>query len=164
MELKETACWPAKVTGQHPHDPLRQRVCRVVMYARRAEIRAEARSFVELNGFMPEITDPDERYHAAIKMVCEMWFFLGPQEIDLSNKTLNVQRSTPNSQGGEASGCGLVALLALAVAIAAAALVIDRRGVSVRVAWLKEYPDPVCERCGRVLDGSVMECVKEGNP
>lgn len=88
MELKETACWPAKVTNQHPHDPLRQRVCRVVMYARRAEIQAEARSFAELKGFMPEITDPAERYHAAIKMVCEIWFFLGPQEIELSNNVL----------------------------------------------------------------------------
>lgn len=63
---------------------------------------------------------------------------------------------------GEATGCGLVALLVLAAAIAAAALVIDRRGVSVRVAWLTEYPDPVCERCGKVLDGTGAACAEEG--
>jgi len=37
-----------------------------------------------------------------------------------------------------------------------------RRGVGVRVEWVKQYPDPVCERCGQVLDGCHGKCFEEG--
>lgn len=89
MNMEETACWPAKVANQSPHDPLRQRTCRVVIYACRAEIQAQAREFAALKGFMPEITDSEQRYRDALHMVCEMWFFLGPQQnaVELSKPT-----------------------------------------------------------------------------
>ena len=82
-----------------------------------------------------------------------------------SSKVLKLEdqrERTPNAQRGEASGCGLAALLVLAAAIAAAALMVERRGVRVQVSWITEYPDPVCERCGKVLDGTHSECVEEG--
>ena len=77
--------------------------------------------------------------------------------------TLNAQLSTLNSQRGEASGCGTLILLALAAAWLAAAWLAGRSGGGIEVRWLAEYPDPVCERCGKVLDGESMECNEEGN-
>ena len=82
--------------------------------------------------------------------------------IERDGGTPNAERPTPNAERGEATGCGLMALLVLAAAILAAALMIERRGVRVQVSWLQEYPDPVCERCGKVLDGAHNECVEEG--
>ena len=75
--------------------------------------------------------------------------------------TFNAQRPTLNAQGGETTGCGLLILLALAAGCFAAAWLVERRGV--RGEWLAEYPDPVCERCGKVLDGMSKECLEEGN-
>lgn len=72
-------------------------------------------------------------------------------------------RTPADGRSGEASGCGLLVLLAAALACFALAYVIERRGARVRVAWIREYPDPVCERCGKVLDGSGAGCVEEGN-
>jgi hypothetical protein len=87
MNMEETACWAEKVTDRSPRDPLRQRTCRVVIYAHRFEIQEQAREFAALKGFMPEITDTDQRYRDALRMVAEMWFFLGPQQNhgDLAN-------------------------------------------------------------------------------
>lgn len=73
------------------------------------------------------------------------------------------ERERIDGRSGEASGCGLLVLLAAALACFALAWVIERRGARVRVAWISEYPDPVCERCGKVLDGTRAECAEEDN-
>lgn len=70
-------------------------------------------------------------------------------------------RTPPADQGGETSGCFLLCLLAAEVALFALAYSIERRGVRERAEWLKEYPAPVCERCGKVLDGTNNECFEE---
>jgi hypothetical protein len=68
---------------------------------------------------------------------------------------------SPNAQGGASTECELLILLAAAIACIVLAGAIDRRGVRVPVAWLKEYPDPVCELCGKVLDGTSDVCLEE---
>ncbi len=74
-------------------------------------------------------------------------------------------RAKPEGRSGEAGGCLVLALAALACVLALVAYM-RARGLSearLRVEWVREYPDPVCERCGKVLDGSGAGCVEEGN-
>lgn len=64
-------------------------------------------------------------------------------------------------ESGETTGCLLV-LIALAALAAMAAFWMGTRPVHLRVEWVAEYPNPVCERCGQVLDGTHNECIEEG--
>lgn len=79
--IPETAaCWAARESAEDRLNPLKQRMCRVVMYARRGEMQAQASGLAELKGFMPEVTDPEQRFHKAMGCVLEIWFYLGPQK------------------------------------------------------------------------------------
>ena len=74
--------------------------------------------------------------------------------------TLNSQRST----GGETTGCSL-AMLAMIFALTTLVLWMRAHSIAamrVNVEWLAAYPDAVCERCGKVLDGKDDGCDEEG--
>lgn len=68
------------------------------------------------------------------------------------------------SARGGAEGAELIDL-ALWVSAAAVLLllVVSVCGVRVRVTRETVYPDPVCERCGKILDGTSAVCAEEGN-
>ena len=65
----------------------------------------------------------------------------------------------PDGRSGEADGC-LVVFVALTLMTVGIGIGACRPRVTVQ--WLTEYPDPVCERCGRVLDGKGNACLEEG--
>ena len=67
-------------------------------------------------------------------------------------------RTPPDGRSGEADGC-LLALAGLIALLIAFGIVTCRPRVTVE--WIKEYPDPVCERCGKVLDGTSAVCAEE---
>jgi hypothetical protein len=69
------------------------------------------------------------------------------------------ERERTDGRSGEADGC-LLALAGMIGMLIAVGLVTCRPRVTVE--WIKEYPDPVCERCGKVLDGTSAACPAEG--
>lgn len=68
-------------------------------------------------------------------------------------------RTPPDGRSGEAEGC-LIAAIVLVVFVISMWIGTFRPRVTVQ--WQREYPDPVCERCGKVLDGTSAVCAEEG--
>jgi len=79
----------------------------------------------------------------------------------VSTAALTRAEAASNAQGGEANGCVvfLLALMFSVITLAAYMRVNHIREARITVKWIH---DPVCERCGQVLDGCHNHCFEEG--